>query len=109
MRRIASVGSMILGVSRSSKRMSPGPYSTVPRMSPLLGLEIGSGKLRQVVSRLLVDLLRLVHDVGLVDLLSPVVRLDLLHRDGHGLLSVAQHVHHVLGDSFGEPPFLRIG
>src|SRR5206468_8712823 len=64
---------------------------------------------RQVVSRLLVELVRLVHDVGLVDLLRPVPRLDLLHRDRDGLLPVAQHVHHVLGDRLGETGLLPLG
>src|SRR4051812_14944018 len=36
MRITASVGSSILGVSRSSNRMSPGAYKTVPRMADLL-------------------------------------------------------------------------
>src|SRR5690242_9974710 len=33
---MASVGSMILGLGRSSTRTSRGPYSTVPRMMNLL-------------------------------------------------------------------------
>src|SRR5437764_10787060 len=36
MRITASVGSTIVGVSRSSNRMSRGPYRTVPRMGRLL-------------------------------------------------------------------------
>src|SRR2546429_5259266 len=64
---------------------------------------------RQVVARLLVKLLRLALDVGPVDLLRPVVRSNLLHRDRDGLLPVAQHVHHVLGDRLGEPGLLLLG
>src|SRR5438132_10682583 len=62
-----------------------------------------------VGARLLVKLLRLALDLGLVDLLRRVLRFDLLHRDRDGLLPVAQHVHHVLGDRLGEPSLLLLG
>src|SRR5439155_13542906 len=64
---IASVGSMMVGAGRSSKRTSRGPYRTAPRMitpSPVAA--------SHRVSRLLVQARRLAHDVGFVPLLCPV-------------------------------------
>src|SRR5262249_31132339 len=61
------------------------------------------------VARLLVELRRGVHDVGLIDLLRPILRADFLEGHGDRLLSVAQDVHHALGDFLGEPGLLPLG
>src|SRR5438309_205620 len=81
---------------------------TVSRMVPPRPSGSWLRQLGRVVPRLLVELFRLVHDVGLVNLLGPVLRLDLLHRDRDGLLPVTQHVRHALRDQLGEPGLLLL-
>src|SRR3954447_14367083 len=61
------------------------------------------------VTRLLVELRLSIHDVGLVDLLRPILGTDLLEGHGDRLLPVAKDVHDVLGDFLGEPGFLLLG
>src|SRR5262249_55759262 len=61
------------------------------------------------VPRFLVQLLRAVHDVRLVDLLRPVLRFDFFDGYRDGLLSVVEDVHDVPGDCFGEPGLLPFG
>src|SRR5258708_4840938 len=104
---MASVGSRILGMSRSSKRTSRGPYSTAPRIGFLLN-KVPRPLLKRVVSRLLVELLRLLKDVRLINLLRPFLRLYLFDRDRNRLLAVIQNGHHVVGDSVGELTLLLV-
>src|SRR3954462_11158295 len=61
------------------------------------------------VSRPLVERVRLLHDVGLLDLLGPVIRADLLERDRDGLLAQVESVRHVPGYRLGEPDLLLFG
>src|SRR5215471_15913878 len=63
----------------SSMRYAIGPQRTPPSDE---GDHEGSG----LVARLLVERVAFGQDVELVDLLGPVRRLDLLHRDRHRLL-----------------------
>jgi hypothetical protein len=60
------------------------------------------------VAGLFVKLIRLTHDVGNTDLVTPARCLDLLERDGHRLLSVAQNLHHAVGDGVGKLLLLRL-
>src|SRR4051794_16764256 len=100
MRMTASVGFSILGVSRSSKRMSRGPYSTVP----LIGLSPRS----HGVAGLLVELLGPAQNVGLVDLRLPVLGADFLERHGDGLVAVVEHLRDGLSDPFSQLLLLRL-
>jgi len=59
-----------------------------------------------LVSWLFVKIVPLVQNLGLVDLLPPVLGFDFLEPDRDRLFSVVQNVHHVLGDPFSEKCFL---
>src|SRR5207244_8877696 len=93
---------MISGSGRSSKRTSRGPYSIVPRMLFLsLPHRSLTGESHRV-SRLLVELCRMLHDVWLIDFLGPLAWFDFFDGHGHRFVAVVQDSHHVLGDRLGE-------
>src|SRR2546428_3596069 len=90
--------------------MSRRPQRTAPFMIHILAFEYSrSWQFGQVVSRLLIGLLGVLDDVGLVDLLRPVPRLDFFHRNRNRLLPIAQDAHHVPRDGFGQPGLLLFG
>src|SRR3954447_3368245 len=108
---MASVGSTIVGSARSSNRMSRAPYNTAPSMSHLSFVRLVSDSLSlsHRVAGFLVEGVGLAHDVRLIHLGGPVVRVDFLERDRHRLFSVVQYLHDLVGDSLCEPPLLLLG
>src|SRR5882724_981920 len=66
-------------------------------------------KRRQVIAWLLVELVGVVLDIGLVNLLGPFARTDLVESYRHGLCAVTQHLRHIFDDGFGELGLLALG
>src|SRR5438552_1730578 len=62
-----------------------------------------------VVSGLLVEFVPVALNVGFVDCLYPVLRLNFFHCYRHRLVSVMQNLHDIFGDCFSEPTFLLFG
>lgn len=58
---------------------------------------------------LLVQLFRIADDVGLIDLLRPILWFDFLNGYQHRTLLVVQNVHDVFGYFFGESDLLLFG
>jgi hypothetical protein len=58
---------------------------------------------------LLVELLRVINDIGVVDLLCSILCLDFFNSYRHGLFSVVQDVHDIFDDGFSELNILLFG
>jgi hypothetical protein len=58
-----------------------------------------------LVSRLPVELFPVILNVGLVDLLFPIVRFDFFETQQNGFFAVTQNLHDVLDDPAGKLRF----
>src|SRR5947208_2340807 len=74
-------------------------------MIDLVVVDCPSGQIREVVSWLLVDLVALAEDIGLVDLLCPILYLDFFDCNGNRFFAVIENGHYVLGNAFGQSLF----
>src|SRR5205809_1489129 len=100
--RSASVDSIRRASGTFSTRTSPGPYRTVASIAIYLSYS-------HRVTRLLVQLLRVLNDVGFIDFLGPIPCRDFFDGYRDGLFSVVQDVHDVFDDCLGESPLLLFG
>src|SRR5712691_4661092 len=120
----ASVGATILGSPRSSKRTSPGPWRTAPRIvylpyfSASTVLATKWWRALRALSSVRGAATRMgrspascrdppvAKDVWSIDPLRPVCRLHFLNRDGDRLLGAVQDRDDVLDDSLRQPGLL---
>src|ERR1700738_1951715 len=77
---------------------------------PSLTLQVATrSQVSLVISGLLVEFGPVGLNVGFVDRLYPVLRLNFLHCYRNRFFSVMQNVHHVFGDCFGKTSLLLFG
>ena len=84
--------------------------AVIERMSAVLG-HIGAWAPRaeQVATVGLLDDANAIHEFETVFHRDLQTRLDLLHRDGDGLLAQIENGRHIPGNRFGEPGLLLFG